>query len=81
MIERLLRGLNTLMVLNVFLVLAAFFWFAAALVGQGAHVDLGLDLWYRLWPVLLQPAIGLLMLGALISGGLGWLRQRSTPRS
>lgn len=81
MMERLLRGLNTLLVVNVFFVLAAFFWFAAALLGQGTHVDLGLDLWYRLWPVLLQPAIGLLMLGALASGGLGWLRQRWTPPS
>lgn len=79
--ERLLRGLNTLLVVNVFLVLAAFLWFAAALVGQGAHLNLGLDLWYRLWPVLLQPAIGLLMLGALVSGGLGWLRQRLASRS
>lgn len=35
-----------------------------------------LDAWYPLWPTLWQSAIGLLMAGALVSGGLGWLAEQ-----
>eukprot|EP00955_Chlamydomonas_euryale_P102941 365455-Chlamydomonas_euryale.AAC.7 len=31
---------------------------------------------YPLWPLLWQPAIGILMLGALVSGGLSWLSDK-----
>lgn len=74
--EALLRSLNWLLTADVFFVIAAFFWFAAALVGRSFDLNLGLDLWYQLWPGVFQPAIGLLMAGALVSGGIGWLRRR-----
>ena len=32
--------------------------------------------WFALWPMVFQPAIGILMAGALVSGGVGWLRER-----
>lgn len=36
--------------------------------------------WLKLWPFVFQPAIGILMAGALVSGGLGWLREQQSDR-
>jgi hypothetical protein len=69
----LLRWLNTLLTANFFFVLASFLWFVIALLGRSFQVPLGFDLWYRLWQPLFQPAIGVLMLGAIVSGVGGWL--------
>lgn len=82
MTDRLLNGLNWLLVGNLFFVLASFGWFATAVVGRSFHVDLGLDLWYSLWTPLFQPAIGILMAGAIAIGLSRWLiRQWSNLRS
>ncbi len=74
--ERLLNWLNTLLVANVALVLLAFGWLAVAVAGQAAHISLGLDLWYRLWQPLFQPAIGILMAGAILSGVVSWVNKQ-----
>jgi len=74
--EKLLDGLNFILMMDLFLVLFSFFWLAVAVVGRSLHLPLGLDLWYRLWEVVFMPAIGVLMAGALISGIIGWVNQR-----
>ncbi|MFM2432546.1 MAG: hypothetical protein RLZZ511_3760 [Cyanobacteriota bacterium] len=74
--DRLLGWLNQLLVINLFFVLACFVWFAAAIVGRSAHFSLGLDLWYQLWQPVMQPAIGILMAGALVSGASSWLQKK-----
>jgi hypothetical protein len=74
--EKLLGGLNFILMMDLFLVLFSFFWLAVAVVGRSLHLPLGLDLWYRLWEVVFMPAIGVLMAGALISGIIGWVNQR-----
>lgn len=74
--EKLLNGLNTALMLNLFLVLASFAWFAVAVVGRSLDIPLGLDLWYKLWQPLFNPAIGILMLGAIVSGVVGWLNRK-----
>jgi hypothetical protein len=66
--ERLIRWLNQLLVVDVFLVLFGFFWLAIAVVGRSVGIPLGLDLWYSLWQPVFTPAIGILMAGALLSG-------------
>lgn len=66
--EKFLNGLNKLLVFNVFFVLFAFFWFAIALLGRSFNINLGWDLWYRLWEPVFTPAIGILMAGAILSG-------------
>jgi len=62
-----LSWLNRILVFDVFLVLFAFFWFAIALVGHSFNLNLGLELWYKLWQPVFQTAIGILMLGAILS--------------
>lgn len=56
-------------------------WLGAGLGVQGAfHSSAVLDAWFPLWPLVFQPAIGVLMLGALVSGGLGWLKEQGEKK-
>lgn len=68
--------LNTVLVADVFLVLASFAWFAVAVIGRSAGISLGLDLWYKLWEPVFTPAIGILMAGALLSGIISWISRK-----
>jgi hypothetical protein len=74
--DRLISWLNQLLMVDVFLVLLSFFWFAIAVVGRSLGVPLGLDLWYRLWEPVFTPAIGILIAGALLSGLISWVSKR-----
>ncbi len=74
--EKFLEWLNLALMVDLFLVLASFFWLAIAVVGRGAKLPLGLDLWYSLWEPLFMPAIGILMAGALVSGGVSWINRK-----
>ncbi len=74
--ERLLRGLNTALMFNLFFVLFCFAWFAIALIGRSTNVNLGFDTWYSLWDPVIMPAIGILMAGALVSGISSWVRNK-----
>lgn len=62
--EQIITWLNRLLVADVFLVLLGFLWFAIAVIGRYLNIPLGLDLWYRLWIPVFNPAIGILFLGA-----------------
>ncbi|WP_338430857.1 hypothetical protein [Synechococcus elongatus] len=79
MLQRLLQGLDRLLVFNVFFVIAALVWFAIALLGRRVDWPLGFDLWMSLWQPLFQPALGLLMVGAILSGVGSWVRRRFFP--
>jgi hypothetical protein len=68
--------LNRFLVFDVFLVLFGFFWFAIAVVGRSFEIPLGLDLWYKLWQPLFNPAIGILFLGAFLSWSINKISQR-----
>ena len=74
--DKLFNGLNTLLMIDAFVVLLAFLWFAVAVIGQSFHLPLGLDLWYKLWQPVFNPAIGLLMLGAIVSGVANWMKKK-----
>ncbi len=78
--DRLVNLLNTALMLNLFFVLLSFGWFAIALIGRAANINLGFDLWYSLWDSLFMPAIGILMAGALISGLSSWVSQKFLPK-
>ena len=74
--EQLLQWLNWALTINVFFVIGCFFWFAIAVIGNNAGVHLGLDLWRSLWEPVMQPAIGILMAGAILSGITSWVNKR-----
>ncbi|NJR49307.1 MAG: hypothetical protein HC780_06790 [Leptolyngbyaceae cyanobacterium CSU_1_3] len=74
--EQFFKWLNFVLMLDLFLVLLSFFWLAIAVIGRGAKIPLGLDLWYKLWEPIFTPAIGILMAGALLSGAASWVAKR-----
>ncbi len=78
--DKLLNLLNTFLVADVFLVLISFFWLAIAVIGRGAGIPLGLDLWYKLWDPVFTPAMGILMAGALLSGIISWVSRKLEVR-
>lgn len=74
--EKFLSWLNFILVADVFLVLFGFGWLAVAVIGQSLGVPLGLDLWYKLWQPVFNPAIGILMAGALVTGSVNWVSRK-----
>ena len=65
------------MVYDFFFVLFALVWFFAGVATRVSDDEPGpiLGAWAALWPVVFQPAIGLLMLGALSDGLLNWFKE------
>ena len=74
--ETLITWLDRFLVLNVFLVIFAFFWLAIALIGRYLGMPLGWEIWYQLWQPLFNPAIAILFLGAILS----WLVKKVTSK-
>ncbi|GAB1537807.1 hypothetical protein NUACC21_04610 [Scytonema sp. NUACC21] len=74
--DKFLNWLNILLMADVFLVLFGFGWLAVAVTGKTLGVPLGLDLWYKLWQPVFNPAIGILMAGALINGIISWVSRK-----
>ena len=79
--DRFISVLNTALMFNLFFVLFCFGWFAIALVGQGTNVNLGFDVWYSLWEPVIMPSIGILMLGAIVSGISSWVSKKFLSES
>ena len=67
--------LQTLLVVDFFVVLFFLGWLAIAVVKNDDDMY---KMWYSLWDTLIQPALGVLMLGTLVSGVRGWLRSKSS---
>jgi hypothetical protein len=79
--DKILKWVNWLLMADLFFVLFCFFWGVLALIGKLNNVALGFDLWVSLWALVIQPALGLLMAGALISGLSSWIAQRFKSES
>ncbi|MGB3511531.1 MAG: hypothetical protein WBA93_20290 [Microcoleaceae cyanobacterium] len=79
--EKLLNWLDTFLVMDVFLVIIGFAWFAIAVIGRYSGVALGLDIWYKLWEPVFTPAIGILMGGAILSGIIKQITKRLNSNS
>ena len=73
------KALNTFLVFDFFFVLAAGAFLVAGVVEQtstkGESTVLA-DLFFKAWPVLVQPALGVLMLASMVSGAAGWARDK-----
>jgi len=75
--------IDKVLIADFFLVVFALAWLGVGLaVAQSGGTDLGttpvLDVWFGLWPTLWQGALGLLMAGALTSGGLAWIAENKS---
>ncbi|MCX5927580.1 MAG: hypothetical protein NTZ23_09755 [Cyanobium sp. LacPavin_0920_WC12_MAG_63_22] len=76
LLQQLKGSMDTLLVVDVFVVIAGAIWFAVAVTLHTQHIEAPLELFQRLWEPLFTPAIGLLMGAALLSGVLGWWQRR-----
>ncbi|PNH01569.1 hypothetical protein TSOC_012537 [Tetrabaena socialis] len=76
------EALDKLLIADFFLVLFILAWLAAGVAQSGLNGGSSplLDAWYPLWPLLWQPALGVLMAGALVSGGIGWVAEQQAKR-
>jgi hypothetical protein len=70
--QRLKGWIDTLLVADVFVVIAGAVWFGVSVLCHSRGVEAPLNLFQRLWEPLFTPAIGLLMGAAILSGVLGW---------
>jgi hypothetical protein len=70
------EAIDKFLIADFFFILFALAWLGAGLVEKSAFNSSNLvDTWLSLWQWLWQPAIGVLMLGALVSGGAGWVKE------
>jgi uncharacterized iron-regulated membrane protein len=76
LLQRLKGGLDTLLVIDVFVVIGGALWFAVAVLLHSRQIEAPLDLFQALWEPLFTPAIGLLMGAAVLSGILSWWQRR-----
>ena len=73
---RVKNAVDTLLVVDVFVVIAGALWFGVAIALHSQQIEAPLALFQQLWEPLFTPAIGLLMAAALLSGAVGWWQRR-----
>ena len=74
--QRIKGWIDTLLVVDVFVVIAGAIWFGVAVTLHSQKIEAPLALFQQLWEPLFTPAIGLLMAAAILSGILGWWQRR-----
>ena len=78
MSEKIINWLERILMIDVFVVLLGFLWFAIAIAGRSAGIPLGWEIWYKLWYPVFNPAIGILFLGAFLTWLIKKIGQRFT---
>jgi hypothetical protein len=68
--------LDRLLMIDVFVVFIGFIWFLIAIIGRSFGIGLGWEIWYQLWQPLFNPAITILVMGAILS----WLIKKITSK-
>lgn len=68
--EKLSFWLNKALMVDLFLVFFFFGWFVLAVAAEQFHGHLGLAVWQSLWQPLIQPVLGIMMAGAILSGAI-----------
>ncbi|HAN45278.1 MAG TPA: hypothetical protein DCQ32_01860 [Cyanobacteria bacterium UBA8156] len=68
--------LERLWMADLLVVMVCFGWLVVAATGEATGHTWGWQLWLRLWQPLIQPALGLLMAGAIASGTWSWWQQK-----
>jgi uncharacterized iron-regulated membrane protein len=75
-LERIKAAFDTVLVVDVFVVIAGALWFGVAVTLHSQKIEAPLELFQQLWEPLFTPAIGLLMGAAILSGVLSWWQRR-----
>ncbi len=70
--ETLRKWLNNILIADAFLVMAGFSWFVFSITGAFLGFPSFYRFWIKFWFPLFQPAIGILIVGAVASGVWGW---------
>ncbi len=78
--EQFVKWLNRILIFDVFLVIAGFLWFAVAVIGESTGIPLGFQLFQRLWLPLFNPAISILIAGAILSWAINKIQERLSPK-
>jgi len=78
--EQFVKWLNRILIFDVFLVIAGFLWFAVAVIGESTGIPLGFKLFQRLWLPLFNPAISILIAGAIVSWAINKIQERWYPK-
>jgi hypothetical protein len=78
--EQFVKWLNRILIFDVFLVMAGFFWFVLAVIGESTGIPLGFKLFQRLWLPLFNPAISILIAGAILSWAINKIQERWSPK-
>ncbi len=76
--DRLQQWINTFLMVDLVVVVIGFMWFVIAVSGAFMGIPLGYKTWSQLWIPLFQPALGILMAGAILSGIGGWISAKWT---
>ncbi len=67
-------AIETLLLVDFFLVVALLAWLVVALVPHfAAQNDVLLDPWLALWKPFIQPVLGVLMLGTIVQGTISYV--------
>lgn len=70
-----------MLIADFFFILAILAWLGVGLIEKATVGSSNLvDAWLPLWQWVFQPAIGVLMLGALVSGGLNWVAEQQQKK-
>ena len=71
------RTMNSILIADFFVVVAFGLLLVAGVVEQSSNKTTHIaDVFFKIWPILVQPALGILMAGSLASGALGFARDK-----
>ncbi|GAB0496707.1 hypothetical protein MMPV_008022 [Pyropia vietnamensis] len=76
-LERMGKAVTTLLVVDFFVVCFFLVWLVVALVPHfTSHNEVLLDAWLSMWGVVIQPLLGVLMAGTIVSGTLSYVQSK-----
>eukprot|EP00471_Norrisiella_sphaerica_P004222 CAMPEP_0184487354 /NCGR_PEP_ID=MMETSP0113_2-20130426/9868_1 /TAXON_ID=91329 /ORGANISM="Norrisiella sphaerica, Strain BC52" /LENGTH=176 /DNA_ID=CAMNT_0026869633 /DNA_START=156 /DNA_END=683 /DNA_ORIENTATION=- len=76
------ESVDSFLIADFFFICASLVWLAAGVVAKFVlKTEAIYEAWYALWTPIFQPALGLLMAGALVSGLGGWLDEQKDGNS
>ncbi len=73
--------LNRILIADFFVVVAFGLVLVVGVIEQSTNkTTVVADFFFKIWPVLVQPALGVLMAGSIATGALGFLRDKGVVK-